>query len=215
MNALNHFRNVQMLGGYAASKGVPAPQAMVVLTGVLLLVGGLSILFGAYPTVGVAAVVVFLVVVAFWMHNFWTVQDPMQRMGEMVNFNKNLALAGSALMFHGHPPALAPEPGVVRRELGAPGDFVIRMPGVRIPRRLQPRPAQDKGFKLPAPRGGPLERAVCQQMVSTQERGGRRPRMPRSTFRKTSAWVLGAGHARARPSRLQSPVTHRVERWGV
>jgi putative oxidoreductase len=99
MNALNHFRNVQMLGGYASSKGVPAPQAMVVLTGVLLLVGGLSILFGAYPTVGIAAVVVFLVVVAFWMHNFWTVQDPMQRMGEMVNFNKNLALAGSALMF--------------------------------------------------------------------------------------------------------------------
>ncbi len=99
VNALNHFRNVEMMSGYAASKGVPAPRAMVVITGLLLLVGGLSILLGAYPTVGVAAVVVFLVVVAFWMHNFWTVQDPMQRMGEMVNFNKNLALAGSALMF--------------------------------------------------------------------------------------------------------------------
>ncbi len=99
MNAFNHFRNVQMMSGYAASKGVPAPEAMVILTGVLLLVGGLSILFGAYPTVGIATVVVFLVVVAFWMHNFWTVQDPMQRVGEMVNFQKNLALAGSALMF--------------------------------------------------------------------------------------------------------------------
>lgn len=99
MNALNHFRNVDMMSGYAASKGVPAPRAMVQLTGLMLLVGGLSILLGAYPTVGIAVVVVFLVVVAFWMHNFWTVQDPMQRMGEMVNFNKNLALAGSALMF--------------------------------------------------------------------------------------------------------------------
>lgn len=99
MNALNHFRNVDMMSGYAASKGVPAPRAMVQLTGLMLLVGGLSILLGAYPTLGVAVVVVFLVVVAFWMHNFWTVQDPMQRMGEMVNFNKNLALAGSALMF--------------------------------------------------------------------------------------------------------------------
>ncbi len=98
-NAFNHFSRVQMMAGYAASKGVPAPHAMVVLTGILLLVGGLSILFGAYPSVGVAAVVVFLVVVAFWMHNFWAVQDPMQRVGEMVNFNKNLALAGSALMF--------------------------------------------------------------------------------------------------------------------
>lgn len=86
MNALNHFRNVDMMSGYAASKGVPAPRAMVQLTGLMLLVGGLSILLGAYPTLGVAVVVVFLVVVAFWMHNFWTVQDPMQRMGEMVNF---------------------------------------------------------------------------------------------------------------------------------
>lgn len=99
INAFNHFRNTEMLTGYAASKGVPAARAMVVITGLLLLVGGLSILFGAYPTLGIAAVVVFLVVVAFWMHNFWTVQDPMQRMGEMVNFHKNLALAGSALMF--------------------------------------------------------------------------------------------------------------------
>ncbi len=98
-NAYNHLTRTEMLAGYAASKGVPSPRAMVILTGLLLLVGGLSVLFGAYPTLGVTALVVFLVVVAFWMHNFWTVQDPMQRTAEMVNFTKNLALAGSALMF--------------------------------------------------------------------------------------------------------------------
>ncbi len=98
-NAYNHLARTEMLAGYAASKGVPSPRAMVILTGLLLLVGGLSVLFGAYPTLGVTALVVFLVVVAFWMHNFWTVQDPMQRTAEMVNFTKNLALAGSALMF--------------------------------------------------------------------------------------------------------------------
>ncbi|MCS7235319.1 MAG: DoxX family membrane protein [Armatimonadota bacterium] len=98
-NAFNHFSRTEMLTGYAASKGVPAPRAMVLLTGVLLLVGGLSVLLGAYPRLGVAALVVFLVVAAFWMHNFWAVTDPMQKTGEMVNFTKNLALAGSALMF--------------------------------------------------------------------------------------------------------------------
>ncbi len=98
-NALNHFSRTEMLSGYAASKGVPSPRAMVLLTGLLLLVGGLSLLLGVYPRVGVAAVVVFLVLVAFWMHNFWAVQDPMQKTVEMVNFTKNLALAGSALMF--------------------------------------------------------------------------------------------------------------------
>ncbi len=32
------------------------------------------------------------------MHNFWAVQDPMQKMGDMVNFTKNMALVGYTLM---------------------------------------------------------------------------------------------------------------------
>jgi uncharacterized membrane protein YphA (DoxX/SURF4 family) len=32
------------------------------------------------------------------MHPFWTIADPQQRMGEQVNFLKNLALLGSVLM---------------------------------------------------------------------------------------------------------------------
>jgi putative oxidoreductase len=33
------------------------------------------------------------------MHPFWKVQDPMAKMGEMVNFTKNLALLGAVAMF--------------------------------------------------------------------------------------------------------------------
>ena len=98
-NALNHFRNLNMMAGYAGSKGVPAPKLAVAGTGVLLLLGGLSILLGVQPTIGAILIVVFLVPVAFMMHNFWAVQDPQMKMMEMVNFMKNLALAASALMF--------------------------------------------------------------------------------------------------------------------
>jgi len=35
------------------------------------------------------------------MHNFWNVQDPNQRMNEMVHFSKNLALLGGALALMG------------------------------------------------------------------------------------------------------------------
>uniref|UniRef100_A0A7C1JUB4 DoxX family membrane protein n=1 Tax=Caldilinea aerophila TaxID=133453 RepID=A0A7C1JUB4_9CHLR len=98
-NAFNHFRNLEMMTGYAASKGVPAPKLAVAGTGVLLLLGGLSILLGYQPTIGVLLIVVFLVPVAFMMHNFWAVQDPQMKMAEMVNFMKNIALAASALMF--------------------------------------------------------------------------------------------------------------------
>ncbi|MCX7854358.1 MAG: DoxX family membrane protein, partial [Caldilineales bacterium] len=60
-NAFNHFRNLNMMTGYAASKNVPAPKLAVAGTGVLLLLGGLSILLGYQPTIGVLLIVIFLV----------------------------------------------------------------------------------------------------------------------------------------------------------
>lgn len=98
-NAFSHFSQVKMMSGYAASKGVPAPQLAVIVTGLLLLVGGLSILTGYQPLIGVICLVIFFLGVTFMMHAFWKVEDPMARVGEMVNFMKNLALMGSALMF--------------------------------------------------------------------------------------------------------------------
>ncbi|MEK6755098.1 MAG: DoxX family protein [Bacteroidota bacterium] len=97
-NALNHFRQISMMTGYAQSKGVPAPKLAVAFTGLLLLIGGMSVLFGIYPIVGAAALVLFLVPVTFKMHTFWKVPDPQAKMFEMVNFTKNLALVGGALL---------------------------------------------------------------------------------------------------------------------
>lgn len=88
-----------MMAGYAASKGVPAPQAAIILTGLLLLIGGLSILTGVMPRVGVLAIALFLLPVSFTMHNFWAIADPMEKAMQTVNFTKNMALFGSALMF--------------------------------------------------------------------------------------------------------------------
>ena len=98
-NALNHFSQVNMLSGYAQSKGVPAPKVAVLGSGLLLLIGGLSILLGYQPVIGVAAVVIFFLGVTFKMHNFWSIDDPQMKMMEMTNFMKNMALMGSALMF--------------------------------------------------------------------------------------------------------------------
>lgn len=96
-SGFNHFAMINMMAGYAQSKGVPAPKAAVGFSGLLLLIGGLSILLGAYPTIGIIALALFLVPVTFMMHAFWKVQDPMAKMHEMVNFMKNVALLGAAL----------------------------------------------------------------------------------------------------------------------
>jgi putative oxidoreductase len=98
-SGLDNVINLSAKAGYAASKGVPMPQLAVLFTGLLLLVGGLSILTGFQVRIGVAALVLFFLPVTFMMHNFWAIQDPMMRMAEMHNFQSNILLTGSALMF--------------------------------------------------------------------------------------------------------------------
>ena len=56
MAALNHFKNLSQMSGYAKAKGTPLPNLAVAGTGVILLVGGLSMLLGVYPVVGIALV---------------------------------------------------------------------------------------------------------------------------------------------------------------
>ena len=98
-NASNHFTRLEMMTGYCGTKGVPAPKLMVILTGILLTLGGLSILTGFQPTIGVIIRFFFFLPVTFIMHNFWAVEDQMAKMGEMTNFVKNMGLLASALMF--------------------------------------------------------------------------------------------------------------------
>ena len=98
MGGINHFRNLNMMAGYAKSKGTPAPAVAVGGTGALLLLGGLSLVFGFQPIVGAALLIVFLLGVSFKIHNYWAVQDPQAKMGERVNFMKNMALIGALLM---------------------------------------------------------------------------------------------------------------------
>jgi putative oxidoreductase len=42
--------------------------------------------------------VLFLIPVTFIIHPFWKIQDPAAKMGEMINFTKNLALLGAVLI---------------------------------------------------------------------------------------------------------------------
>jgi uncharacterized membrane protein YphA (DoxX/SURF4 family) len=97
-NGLNHFRNRAAITGYCAYKRVPLPGAAALLSGAWLLVAGLSIMLGARPQLGALMVVVFLLAATPVMHDFWTVGDETQRLGEFINFTKNAALLGAALM---------------------------------------------------------------------------------------------------------------------
>lgn len=99
INGINHFRNLHTLSEYAASKKVGYPKIAVIISGILLFCGGLSIFFGIYPTLGVVFLTIFFIPVTFIMHNFWTVEDSHYRLIEQINFMKNLAIwAGTLLL---------------------------------------------------------------------------------------------------------------------
>ncbi|HLK89221.1 MAG TPA: DoxX family membrane protein [Polyangia bacterium] len=97
-SAFHHFADTSSLARYAAMAGVPMPQVAVIVSGLLLLIGGLSLLLGIYPDEGIAALVLFFVPVTVMMHAFWADRDPVMRQMDIVNFGKNVGLLGSSLM---------------------------------------------------------------------------------------------------------------------
>jgi len=98
ISGIRHFQHLEMMAGFAGSKGVPAAKLGVMASGLLIIAGGISILLGLRPFFGVAMITLFLIPVTFWMHNYWDDKDPMTRINNQVNFMKNLALLGAAWM---------------------------------------------------------------------------------------------------------------------
>jgi len=97
-NGLNHFFQHDELTSHAASKGVAAPDAAVNAAGAMLVAGGFSVVAGVKPREGLATLIAFLVPVSLQMHRFWAIDNEHERMQEMVNFAKNVALIGAALV---------------------------------------------------------------------------------------------------------------------
>lgn len=98
MFGMNHFTKIQQMTEYAASKKVPSPQLATLVAGGMLIFGGASVALGIYTTTGLWLLVLFLLPTSFIMHPFWKETDPQSKQIEMINFMKNMALAGAALM---------------------------------------------------------------------------------------------------------------------
>src|SRR6266487_4330203 len=96
MASLGHFSQQEI--GYAAHQGVPMAGFLVPASGVLALVGGLSVLTGYRARIGAWMLVLFLVPVTITMHNFWAVKDPVMAQMHQAMFMKNLSMLGGALL---------------------------------------------------------------------------------------------------------------------
>jgi putative oxidoreductase len=95
MSASGHF-SAETINNVAAK--VPFASVLVPLSGVMELLGALGILLGYKAKWGAWLIVLFLIPVTLTLHQFWTIEDPMAQRMDMVNFMKNIALLGSALL---------------------------------------------------------------------------------------------------------------------
>jgi putative oxidoreductase len=83
---------------HAADLGVPMASILVPLSGVMALLGGLSVALGYKASLGAWLLVGFLVPVTLMMHAFWNQPDPIASHVQQAMFVKNLAMLGAALL---------------------------------------------------------------------------------------------------------------------
>jgi putative oxidoreductase len=94
------FTKISQFSGtaaYMASEGVPNPKFALFGAIGLLLIGGISVLLGAWTRFGAIFLFVFLVAATFYFHDFWKFVDPGQRQLQQIQFMKNLAIGGGLL----------------------------------------------------------------------------------------------------------------------
>ena len=96
MASLGHFSQGTI--NYAAAHGVPFASVAVPISGILALVGGLSVALGYKAKWGAGLLALFLLPVTFTLHNFWAIQDPAAAQMHQVMFLKNISMLGSALL---------------------------------------------------------------------------------------------------------------------
>lgn len=95
-SGIGHLTQSEAMAGYAKSVGVPAAKLSVIVSGVLMVVGSLSVILGVWGDLGSLMILVAVAPIAFLMHRFWTA-DGEARMNEQIQFNKTISLAGGAL----------------------------------------------------------------------------------------------------------------------
>ena len=84
--------------GYIASKGLPLPQVGAIVAILVELGGGILLAIGFKARWAALAIAIFTLAAGILFHNYWAVEAA-QKMGQEINFWKNVAITGGALAF--------------------------------------------------------------------------------------------------------------------
>jgi putative oxidoreductase len=87
-----------------AHKSVPIPPVLLMLSLIILWLGGLSLILGFQTRHGAVLLFGFTLVVSVAIHNFWLIPDGGLRFAEYEIFARNTAIAGALLLLVGMGP---------------------------------------------------------------------------------------------------------------
>ena len=82
---------------FFAAKGVPGPRPVSVVTGLMILLGGVFVVLGWHRFVGAGLIFLALFPAGWALHRFWSEPDSAAQQNDLAHFLKTLALVGGAL----------------------------------------------------------------------------------------------------------------------
>ena len=93
-NKIMHFHETLAL---MRSHNVPYPEFLLPGAIIVLIVGGLSVLFGYKARFGAFLLLIFLVLATYYFHNFWDMTKQEEQQQQMAHFLKNVSMMGTML----------------------------------------------------------------------------------------------------------------------
>ena len=89
--------------GYIASKGLPLSQLGAIIAIIVEVGGSILLVIGYKARWAALALAIFTLAAAIFFHNYWAVEAA-EKMGQQINFWKNISMAGGMLMVFAHGP---------------------------------------------------------------------------------------------------------------
>ena len=102
-NIAGYTANANIVKFSGMTAGILAPVVIAYLVAAIDLIGGLCVLVGFKTRCASIALIIFVILTLFIAHNFW-VMEGAPRVGNQVNFYKNLAIIGGLLLLYVHGP---------------------------------------------------------------------------------------------------------------
>ena len=96
-SGIGHLTQTRDFVAYAETRGLRRARLLILVSGVLILAGGLAMIVGLWADAAALGLALFALATAFGVHHPWTDEGDVRQM-EFTNFMKDLALAGAGLV---------------------------------------------------------------------------------------------------------------------